>query len=213
MTGAISSCDKELYQYALNSLVLLISPLLMSVIIATIMGIPVNGVLIVIPFMTIRKYSGGFHSNRLITCTVESAVLLTAILYISTILQTGWTAYTILIISSIELCIFSPIKSKNKDINFREKTTNKKVVIIQTIIYSAISFILIHINMNRYAICIVCGIMLSSILQLPCIIKNVALYIKTVVSCKTYWNKENICYFNGIYSTKHFYSRYLICKN
>ena len=48
------------------------------------------------------------------------------------------------------------------------------------------SFILIHINMNRYAICIVCGIMLSSILQLPCIIKNVALYIKTVVSCKTY---------------------------
>ena len=53
MTGAISSCDKELYQYALNSLVLLISPLLMSVIIATIMGIPVNGVLIVIPFMTI----------------------------------------------------------------------------------------------------------------------------------------------------------------
>ena len=170
MTGAISSCDKELYQYALNSLVLLISPLLMSVIIATIMGIPVNGVLIVIPFMTIRKYSGGFHSNRLITCTVESAVLLTAILYIS----------------SIELCIFSPIKSKNKDINFREKTTYKKVVIIQTIIYSAISFILIHINMNRYAICIVCGIMLSSILQLPCIIKYVALYIKTVVSCRTY---------------------------
>ena len=40
---------------------------------------------------------------------------------------------------------------------------------------------------------------------------NVALYIKTVVSCKTYWNKENICYFNGIYSITHFYSRYLIC--
>ena len=34
---------------------------------------------------------------------------------------------------------------------------------------------------------------------------NVALYIKTVVSCKTYWNKENICYFNGSYSL--FYSK------
>ena len=63
--GAVSAEDRELYEYALTSAVMLISPLLLSLVIAAIMGVPLNGLILVIPFMTIRKYSGGFHSKRL----------------------------------------------------------------------------------------------------------------------------------------------------
>ena len=116
-TGALSAEDRELYEYALISTIMLVSPLLLSVAISAIMGSPVNGLILVIPFMTIRKYSGGYHSKRLASCIIESTILLTVMIYISKTMCINIYSYLILIIASIELCIASPIKSDNKDIN------------------------------------------------------------------------------------------------
>ena len=58
---AIKDNERELYEYALYSIVLLLSPAFISIAIGCIMGIPINGVLMVIPFLFLRKFSGGFH--------------------------------------------------------------------------------------------------------------------------------------------------------
>ena len=59
---AIKDDERELYEYALYSIVLLLSPAFISIAIGCIMGIPINGVLMVIPFLFLRKFSGGFHA-------------------------------------------------------------------------------------------------------------------------------------------------------
>ena len=48
---AIKDDERELYEYALYSIVLLLSPAFISIAIGCIMGIPINGVLMVIPFL------------------------------------------------------------------------------------------------------------------------------------------------------------------
>lgn len=55
---AIKDDERELYEYALYSIVLLLSPAFISIAIGCIMGIPINGVLMVIPFLFLRKFSG-----------------------------------------------------------------------------------------------------------------------------------------------------------
>ena len=169
-TGALSAEDRELYEYALISTIMLVSPLLLSVAISAIMGSPVNGLILVIPFMTIRKYSGGYHSKRLASCIIEATILLTVMIYISKTMCINIYSYLILIIASIELCIASPIKSDNKDINNAEKRVYKKVVLIQVIIYIFIAVLLGLFHVERGALCIICGVVLTSILQIPCII-------------------------------------------
>ena len=56
---AIKDDERELYEYALYSIVLLLSPAFISIAIGCIMGIPIYGVLMVIPFLFLRKFSGG----------------------------------------------------------------------------------------------------------------------------------------------------------
>ena len=170
--GAVSAEDRELYEYALRSAVMLISPLLLSLVIATIMGVLLNGLILVIPFMTIRKYSGGFHSKRLATCIIESTILITIMIYLSKTLSVNVWLYFTLLLASIELCTCSPIKSENKDISDEESKVYKRVVQIQVIIYVLIASILILLNIKQMAVCVICGVILPSILQLPCIIKS-----------------------------------------
>lgn len=170
--GAVSAEDRELYEYALTSAVMLISPLLLSLVIAAIMGVSLNGLILVIPFMTIRKYSGGFHSKRLVTCIIESTILITVMIYITKVIDLNEVLYILLLAGSIELCICSPVKSENKDISEAESEKYKRIVQIQIAFYVALSLILILFGIKRIAICLICGVLLPAILQLPCVIKD-----------------------------------------
>lgn len=73
---AIKSEDKELYEYALYSLWLLATPLFLAIIIGGCLGGVKEGIIIVIPFMLIRKFSGGYHAKHLWICLIGSTILL-----------------------------------------------------------------------------------------------------------------------------------------
>ena len=54
--GAVEQVDRELYEYAAYSFILSISPVVMIIIIGSLMGIPVESILIIIPFIFIIKF-------------------------------------------------------------------------------------------------------------------------------------------------------------
>lgn len=56
---AIKDNERELYEYALYSIVLLLSPAFISIAIGCIMGIPINGVLIGYTFFILEKIQWG----------------------------------------------------------------------------------------------------------------------------------------------------------
>ena len=53
-----------------------------------------------------------------------------------------------------------------------ESEKYKRIVQIQIAFYVALSLILILFGIKRIAICLICGVLLPAILQLPCVIKN-----------------------------------------
>ena len=59
--SAISEENHELYEYAVYSAELLVLPVIMAIVIGWLSGSPVNGVLLIIPFMFLKKYSGGYN--------------------------------------------------------------------------------------------------------------------------------------------------------
>ena len=61
---AIKSEDKELYEYAIYSFFITISPLFLVILISGIMGKLFEGIVVIIPFMVLRKFSGGFHAKK-----------------------------------------------------------------------------------------------------------------------------------------------------
>lgn len=61
----INESEKELYQYALYSAILQIIPLLLAGGIGFCFGSMRCGIIMILPFIILRKYSGGFHAKRL----------------------------------------------------------------------------------------------------------------------------------------------------
>ena len=51
--------DKELYEYAVYSLFLTVTPIVLILIIGSLLGKTIQGLIIIFPFMFIRKFSGG----------------------------------------------------------------------------------------------------------------------------------------------------------
>ena len=167
---AIKDDERELYEYALYSIVLLLSPAFISIAIGCIMGIPINGVLMVIPFLFLRKFSGGFHAKHECTCFVGSSILVTVFLWISTKINSGLLLYMVTAISVVGLCIFSPIQSDNRIIEENEKHTYRKIVMRQLAIYVVVAIIADIVGKEIVTICMFLGIIITAVMQVPCVI-------------------------------------------
>ena len=77
----IEDSDRELYEYATISLLTTLFPFMLTIIIGLLMKRLVESMVIIIPFMLIRKFSGGFHAKRMLTCLISSTILLTTFIY------------------------------------------------------------------------------------------------------------------------------------
>ena len=63
--NAIKAEVRVLYEYAIYSLIITVSPLFLVILISGIMGKLCEGIVIIIPFMVLRKFSGGFHASSI----------------------------------------------------------------------------------------------------------------------------------------------------
>ena len=74
--GAIPETDRELYEYAIYSILLSLSPMLLALAIGALFGSAVQGVLTITPFVILRKFSGGYHAKSARVCFISSSLLL-----------------------------------------------------------------------------------------------------------------------------------------
>lgn len=169
---AIKSEDKELYEYALYSLWLLATPLFLAIIIGGCLGGVKEGIIIVIPFMLIRKFSGGYHAKHLCVCFVSSTILLSLCILMSFYLEYDWKLAGITIIAGIGMGYFSPIDHENKRLNDKEKNLYKKVTIILVGMSWGIALLLQFLGNEICAVCILIGIMMTAGLQYPVVLKK-----------------------------------------
>lgn len=170
--GTVKEADKELYDYAVHSLLLTLSPLLLAIVFGLAMRRVWQNVVIIVPFMMIRKFSGGYHAKHEAVCLVSSCLLLFLCMVLSFYIKCGWGLGLLTAVSSVSLVAFSPIDSENRLLSQEERTSYKKTTIIMVTVFLLIEALSFLAGLYTFTICVSIGIMLSAFLQIPSVLKG-----------------------------------------
>ena len=173
--GAISVNEKELYEYGIYSFLFTLTPLFLVLMVSIPLNMAVEGVLLITPFIFLRKFAGGFHFQTPLPCIIVSTlVLLGCLLEIRVILEYGsFIIHTLLVYASIvPICILSPIDSENRQLSAKEKSAFHRIAIVLATINAALYSLLLILRTVEIAIPLGTGMILTALLQLPCLFEH-----------------------------------------
>ena len=139
---------------------------MLILIIGSLLGKTIQGLIIIFPFMFIRKFSGGIHAKKLRTCLLSSCVVLFLVDKLNNNIFLSISVFS----AAFSLICFSPIDSENRRLSVDERKEYKITTISMTTIFVAIYGVLLYAEFRIYAICIAEGIILTAMLQIPCIV-------------------------------------------
>lgn len=169
---AIEETERELYEYAVHSLIMLIAPLFMAVGIGWLFGEFEMSFVLILPFMIIRKFSGGYHANKQWVCLILSYLLLAACFGLAKILSAGAIVTIAVLLSALSLATFSPVDSENRRLSEEEQKAFSKTGRILVVLFLLAYIILLVLGKNKSALYLALGVILTAGLQLPCILQK-----------------------------------------
>lgn len=179
--GVISVKDKELFSYAVYSLLFGLLPIFIVVILGLVFGMLQEGLLMITPFMLIRKFSGGYHLNSPKHCILLSSILIgIALLCVKSVQDVGKTNMLslVVLISVIGLCACSPIDNGAKKLAEKERIVFGQIARLLSIIMFTIYLVLGITAPISYTASLGVGLTLSALLQVPCILKKTVVLLR-----------------------------------
>lgn len=170
--GAISAEKVDLYEYAIYSFLFSSFPLLVVICLGAVFHMVLEGVVMIAPFMLIRKFSGGFHLKSSIVCTISSITLLSLNLILIRLISVYnqlalFTAFVLLF--TLSVFFNSPIDSEERKLSPKEVIFFRKICRGMLLVFLIIYIALLFFQSGYWAISIGIGIILTSLLQIPCI--------------------------------------------
>lgn len=183
----ITEEDGELYEYAAYSLLTTLAPLFLAMVIGCIIGSLTTSIVLILPFMVIRKFSGGFHAKHAWTCMCCSCGLLTVCFLAASELRFHVWLGIITADAVLSLIIFSPVDSENRRLQPEEKKEYKqKAGRIALGILGMIALLLL-LGAEELAVHGAVGLIMAAGLQVPCVLQHV--FRKITVRMKKYTKK------------------------
>lgn len=168
----VEKTDKELYSYAAYSILLSLSPLALAIGFGICMGCVRRSVTVIMPFVIIRKFSGGYHTKHAWSCLIWSCLLLLLCIVMSFYIKCGWGTALITVGAAVSLVCFSPIDNENRVLDQEEYSRYKRITAVLVIMFLFMDTLLFAFRLYTYSICVSIGIVLSAGLQLPRIFKK-----------------------------------------
>ena len=167
--GAISGEDNGLFSYAVYSLLFGLLPIFIAVVLGLAFGMLREGLLMITPFMLIRKFSGGYHLDSPKLCVIPTALLALAMGSIKLIVQEGYIKFlTVLVfLSVICLCVFSPVENHARKLTSKERRLFRKIACVLAVIAMAVYLIMYKTASVQYTAALGAGILLAAIVQAP----------------------------------------------
>ncbi len=172
--SAITEEDRSLYEYAICSLILTISPLIIVITGGCIMALVKESILFILPFMVIRKYSGGLHLKHAWACLLSSCIVLCLCIYVTARIPCNGIVSLLMLAAVISLGIFSPVDSENRQLDSQEKKKYKKITIWIAMAFFSIYVLLLLLRLDYYAKWIAAGLILPAISQIPVALKRIS---------------------------------------
>lgn len=176
--GLISRDSHTLFAYAAYSLLFGMIPILIISVLGIAFDMLREGLIMIFPFMVIRKFSGGFHMKSAGHCIFFSTILLlTALGIIRVIRDTNQCAVlTLLVVFSVfSICTFSPLDNEARSLSPKEKKAFKIIASIISVIAMLVYLILQGRRLVSLSIPVGVGILITALLQLPCIVSQILL--------------------------------------
>ena len=171
-TGAISQQDADVYEYGIYSFLFSLLPFALVLILTVPLGMVTEGFLLIVPFFFLRKFTGGFHFQSALPCLVTSTLLLLASLAgIKALLSKPplLAVYLAVYLSLIPIFLLSPIDSINRKLSSKEQRVFHRIAIGLGCFFVALFTLLMGFELYRIAVPIGGGIVLTALLQLPCL--------------------------------------------
>ena len=170
--GMVSSKEYELYVYAAYSFLFGILPIIIVLLLGLCFGMIQEGIILILPFMLLRKFCGGYHLSSLVACIIFSTILLTVALGAVKVIT--FLGATSLLTVLVFLCVlilfaFSPVENNARKLSVNEKRTFRKIsrtLACATLVIYLLSNIALS---ESYTVPIGDGIMLVAFLMIPCI--------------------------------------------
>ena len=178
--GAVESSEKGLFEYAAYSLFFGFLPVIIIIVLGSAFSMLYEGLMMIVPFMLIRKFSGGYHLNSPIACFFTSTTILAgALILVAFITNRSNTVHilsgvTLAACTSIFFC--SPIDSSARRLSEKEKKVFRYVARTMVLIAVTVYFVLCSLNHIRSAVPIAVSIIVVAVLQLPCIVLSAIKY-------------------------------------
>ena len=173
--GAVTDKDKKLFAYAVYSFLFGMMPIFIIVILGLFFNMVLEGLLLITPFMLLRKFSGGYHLKSSIVCTITSTSLL-LISLLAVRIASSHNASNILSImvalSTITLFLLSPIDSDARRLSVKERKVFRLIARIFTCIFLLFYFLLLLFGQIDIATPIGIGMIIPATLQLPCLVQR-----------------------------------------
>lgn len=171
--GTVACNECTLFQYAAYSFLFGMLPIGIALIWGIYFGMIREGIVLMIPYMLLRKFSGGFHLKSSGLCLVITTCVLAFSMrlskYIASTRSTGILSIFVFL-SVLSLCIFSPIENQARKLTDKERNVFGKIARSLALLSFALYIFISASGSIYYASAFGVGILLVSLLQIPCVI-------------------------------------------
>lgn len=167
--GVVSADDRELYEYAVHSFFWDLAPLAYAFVIGLVMRDLSGSIVLILPFVVTRKFSGGYHADSAKVCLVGSCLILAACIYAAWQIPQGIVFSAGVLGGVLWLIRFSPVDHANRRLDADEKRERRRDTTVLALAFYTIHIVLWLIHCDRYAVCVGMGILLTAALQIPCV--------------------------------------------
>lgn len=167
--GAISGENNGLFSYAVYSLLFGLLPIFIVVLLGFAFGMVREGLLMITPFMLIRKFSGGYHMDSPKACVVFSTMLLTLAMGFIKLIVRGECMVlltTLVSLSVICLSVFGPIDNDFRKLTKKEHQLFHEISCTLAVISWVVYIAMCKVLSIQYVAAFGVGILLAAVLQI-----------------------------------------------
>lgn len=173
--GAIDETEKPLFSYAAYSLMFGIAPVIITILLGLLLDMLAEGFLMILPFMLIRKFSGGYHlGSAKVCCVLSTTVLLAAFMLIKMFFSFPDSSGLLILVLVATICIalLSPIDSNARKLSPKEIRVFKTIAQLLAVLFCVVYIVLVILDKKNLAIPIGVGLTVVAFLQLPCLLQR-----------------------------------------
>lgn len=160
----IKDDDREIYQYGFEQVFSSLLNIATMLLLGLILGKIYQSLVLILSFMALRSYSGGYHANTPLQCYLLTVMSIsTALSIMKFITIDRFICLGLLVLSSVVILLLSPIGSKNKPLDEIEKIIYRKKTIIVWSVETCVAIVFIILDITEIHIAITLAQIIISI--------------------------------------------------